>query len=185
MINALQMLLALYRNIPASTCKGFCGETSCGTVPFSKTEWLAIPAHLKKGKTNPPYLEGLNTMALREKEWHTTGENTYPACQFLENGQCTIYDHRPPICRLYGQVDEISQFDCQFGCEKNITPEMCWAILQTMGEIYRAAGDAKKLEAARDTHLKWRDAHLYEPGEKWLTIRDNETGTVTRYGRIE
>lgn len=82
----------IYASIPKLRCKGLC-TSSCGPIMFGKEESGRITQIL--GKPLEP-----------------VGENL--TCKALACGQCMIYENRPLICRLFGNVKLMK---CPFGCE--------------------------------------------------------------------
>lgn len=82
-------LKALYRQIPAFACKPGCTDC-CGPVPFARDEWKAI--QVKRA-----------------------GKPGCTDCAYIENGACSIYAHRPLMCRLFGATDDPA-LACPHGC---------------------------------------------------------------------
>jgi len=74
--------------IPKMNCRAGCSEC-CGPVVFSKWEWAQV-----KEKRTASSLD----------------------CPYIENGQCSIYEDRPIICRLFG-VSEAPLLQCPYGCK--------------------------------------------------------------------
>jgi len=87
-MNKQQILEDLRRMIPSFTCIPGC-TICCGPVPFSKIERKAVKGK-KRGST-----EGL-------------------ACAYECKEGCSIYEHRPIICRLFGTVNDPS-IQCKYG----------------------------------------------------------------------
>lgn len=65
-----------YERIPAFTCIPGCTDC-CGPVPFATAELAQI---------EPKPFAGTS-------------------CQYTGETGCTVYDHRPLLCRLFGSVD--------------------------------------------------------------------------------
>lgn len=81
----------LYRRIPAIHCKGLCYD-ACGIILLQQSEYEQVPRIVP--------------------ERTTTDSLT---CPFLVNRRCSIYEHRPLICRLWGVV-KTRMFTCPHGC---------------------------------------------------------------------
>lgn len=77
MSDALIQIKKQYERIPSFECIPGC-VSCCGPVPFAEAEWAQL--------TDPPPL-------------------TTHRCQFASETGCTIYEHRPLLCRLFGTVD--------------------------------------------------------------------------------
>lgn len=89
----------IYSQVPRIACKGLC-QACCGPIeadPPEKTHFTA-----KTGKVIPNKLEVLNSDSL-----------TCPLLNVV--GQCSVYQHRPLICRLWGVVDD-ERMRCPHGC---------------------------------------------------------------------
>lgn len=84
----------LYSAIPDFDCKPGCFEC-CGPVPLHPWESERI---------------GVEDSATITVEELKSIKKAF--CQFLKNGKCSIYDHRPLMCRLYGTVENLR---CPYG----------------------------------------------------------------------
>lgn len=84
-----EILLELRGQIPTFDCIPGCHDC-CGPVPFSKTELQEVKG-LKKGKPE----ERLS-------------------CEYECKKGCSVYEHRPIICRLFGTVDD-DKIKCPHG----------------------------------------------------------------------
>ena len=62
----------------------------------------------EQGVIIPPAIEALQAVI--------AGERTID-CPALVDGRCSVYEHRPLICRLWGAVESLP---CPHGCE--VTP---------------------------------------------------------------
>ena len=80
----------LYQWLPPMECQRLCQE-SCGPILMSKVEWERICTRLG----------------------FTPNGNRALTCPMLKGGQCTVYDIRPLICRLWGLVKKMA---CPNGC---------------------------------------------------------------------
>ncbi|MDA8045520.1 MAG: YkgJ family cysteine cluster protein [Actinomycetota bacterium] len=98
----IESLAELYSGIPPVPCRGECVE-SCGPISMTRQEEATI---LARGVRIPPMSE---SMAALER-----GEDYY--CPALRDRQCTVYEDRPTICRLWGATESMR---CPHGC----TPE--------------------------------------------------------------
>lgn len=104
-------LKELYDSLPKIACKRLC-QICCGPV---------IP-----DACLPEEREKLSLLPIVET---VRADLT---CGALLNGQCSIYVHRPLICRLYGCVEAMR---CPHGCE----PEF-WMTDRQVEEILREHG---------------------------------------------
>lgn len=77
----------LYAQIPTFQCIEGCTDC-CGPVPFDKFEWGQVKVKKKAKDLNCPYSSA---------------------------GYCSIYDHRPFICRLFGTAPEEPHLRCPHG----------------------------------------------------------------------
>ena len=87
----------LYASLPHIDCQRRC-QNACGPILMSKAESDRIADRI--GRT--------------PKDTEDTKDLSCPMLSLM--GNCTIYDIRPAICRLYGLTKLLQ---CQFGC----TPE--------------------------------------------------------------
>ncbi len=85
-------LRALYDELPVMHCKGLCSD-SCGSLTMTVLEQRYI--RRQTGKTLPLTMAGRLCPALTEQR------------------QCSVYDVRPMICRLWGMV---AAMRCEHGC---------------------------------------------------------------------
>lgn len=91
-------------------CKGKC-STSCGPVPMSKAEHDVIEDVAGPVTVQP----GHDKMGL--------------ACSMLtEDGQCSVYDLRPLLCRIWGAAHRLK---CPYGCEpeRYLTDQEIWELM--------------------------------------------------------
>lgn len=84
------LLRRLYEAIPPMQCKPGCTDC-CGRVPFSRPEWAAVP------------------VKRRQKDGCLD-------CPFIKAGVCSIYEHRPFICRLFAATED-PDLQCPHGCK--------------------------------------------------------------------
>lgn len=88
----LAALDQLYAELPHLECKGLCQEV-CGIIPATKPEQWRIMGLLGRA---PVQLS--------------------PECPLLVDGRCSVYQHRPLICRLWGMVEDDDRMRCKYGC---------------------------------------------------------------------
>lgn len=86
----LRKLKNLYDLIPKIKCRGKC-QHSCTEVALS----IGEVKHLYKITRKP---------IKQEKGF----------CTYLEGGNCSVYDDRPAVCRMWGVVESLR---CPHGCE--------------------------------------------------------------------
>lgn len=89
--------------IPTFACKPGCHDC-CGIVPFSDRERGAAAARAP-----------LIAWTRLGDSWVPTGALASGDCPFLGIDGCTIYDIRPPVCQLFGAVDD-PLMTCPHGC---------------------------------------------------------------------
>lgn len=100
-MSAADLLERVYAGVPAMACKGLCSDTCRDAIPVYGPELDAVTA--AAGGTIP---------APREDR----------VCPLLFDGRCSIYDHRPYVCRHYGAVDpaeakpDYEVWSCPHGC---------------------------------------------------------------------
>jgi len=99
-----QSLDALYREIPAFECVDGC-TACCGPVPFSEIEAERVGLEQIEGSTEL-------------------------TCPFVEDGGCSVYEHRPFICRLFGTAPQVPALHCPKGgtCKKPISEKRAGAL---------------------------------------------------------
>ena len=103
----------LYDMIPAVDCKRRC-QSACGVIPMSDVELRTIVAHIG-------YEPDFFSADLR--------------CPMLgEFGECTIYELRPAVCRLWGAVKELP---CPHGCgtDTEISDDTARSILRSLSRM--------------------------------------------------
>lgn len=91
----------LYKQLPSISCKGLCSE-SCGPIAASEFE--------------------IKRLELAAK--HPLKVDDELTCSMLKEHRCSVYEHRPMVCRLFGLV---KQMPCPHGCspERRLTdPEV-------------------------------------------------------------
>lgn len=84
-----------YAQIPEVECKGLC-QTYCGPIPVAPVEEERLT---EKCGSAP----GVN-------------EDTGLCDRLTPDGKCSIYEHRPFICRAFGAVKH-PQMTCPHGCK--------------------------------------------------------------------
>jgi hypothetical protein len=88
----LRTVQDVYAAIPQLDCQGKC-QRSCGVIPLFPVE-----------------VELLKDKAISAPRCSTTE----PICSALKEGKCSIYENRPFICRLWGNVPKMP---CLWGCK--------------------------------------------------------------------
>lgn len=96
----------LWAQVPDVGCQGLCAD-SCGPVVASDDE--------------RQILESLGIALDFDRETL--------ACNQLVEGKCSIYEHRPLPCRLWGAVPKMP---CPFGCETTLTDAGGSALMRGM-----------------------------------------------------
>ncbi len=101
-VNALIQIQKQYERIPSFACIPGCTKC-CGPVPFAEAELAQI---------QPKPFTGLQ-------------------CQYATETGCSVYAHRPLLCRLFGAVDD-PRLICPEGCgpEKKLTAHQGRTILR-------------------------------------------------------
>lgn len=93
----MSLIDTIYRQVPTLDCKGLC-QAACGPIGCSSIE----AETLQNNGIIPPGI----------RVHPTQGDLT---CSHLSDaGRCTIYEHRPLVCRLYGAVKKLQ---CPHGCK--------------------------------------------------------------------
>lgn len=104
-MNRNDRLDKLYKEIPEINCKGLC-HTTCGIIPCSEAEQARINEKL-----------GID---FQQKQMDDIAKGNL-TCPALVDKRCSIYEIRPTVCRLYGNV---SKMKCMYGCTpKKYLPE--------------------------------------------------------------
>lgn len=82
-------------------CLDKCKAECCGLVPFDKTVFAR-----NRGKQKREILEVINV-----DDTHVVIVCKHNYCVFLDaNYKCSIYDERPEVCKLYGNIDNLPCF---------------------------------------------------------------------------
>lgn len=102
----LKILTELRQTIPDAECKGLCHQ-ACGIVPFAPIENAAIKNQKPIKTTTCPYLD--------------------------ENNQCSEYENRPIMCRLYGVSENLT---CQFGCKVQVSSQQASDIIKKYSLLF-------------------------------------------------
>lgn len=77
-------------SLPCNECKGKC----CEYPAMSKKEYLA----LRMAKPLPKGAKIIES---------SKGVVFIGTCPYLEDGKCSVWNVRPKVCRLYGEIDEL------------------------------------------------------------------------------
>ena len=91
---------AIWEQVPDPHCKGLC-TNACTVIPMTMIEARRLR---RAGHPLPHHADVLVKMV-------ASGERQ--DCPALVDGQCTVYEMRPLICRLYGAVEDMQ---CEHGC---------------------------------------------------------------------
>lgn len=100
----LRVLREIYASIPAVECKGLCAD-QCTTIPVFPFELEQLEAASGRKLDAPPIGDVLGGLLLG-------GEIGMP-CPLLLLGRCSVYEHRPLICRAFGAAESLR---CPHGC---------------------------------------------------------------------
>jgi hypothetical protein len=100
----LRVLREIYAAIPSPECKGLCADT-CTTVPVFPFELLQLEAVTGRKLPTMPAGDAIGGLLL--------GNEIGKPCPMLVLGRCSVYEHRPLICRAYGSVEGLQ---CPHGC---------------------------------------------------------------------
>lgn len=113
-----QKLHAVYAQIPKLPCTGKC-KVHCTLIPMTKIETRIIRKVRRDAEFMNLPMPGHYAMVANE------GVDG-PVCKMLVAGQCSIYDDRPFVCRLYGVTEDLP---CTHGC----TPERVLTRKEVLG----------------------------------------------------
>lgn len=113
-VASLNALDRIYASLPRIECQRKCGE-SCGPVFMSRIEWQRIIARV--GRVVTPTPEQAESLT----------------CPLLTGNDCSVYDLRPVICRLWGLVDS-PLMRCPWGCvpERWLSDEEAETVLRAV-----------------------------------------------------
>jgi Fe-S-cluster containining protein len=133
-LNRDEQLDALYAELPTIECQGHCWD-SCGPIDMAAGERARIRE------------AGVDIPAGR---FTVTGPKTCEALTWAH--QCSVYDIRPLICRLWGLNREMV---CNFGCKPSrlLSDRETYELIARAHEISGDHEEAEKLRAM----LAWPD----------------------------
>lgn len=106
-LTKLEAIQAIYAQIPDIACKGYCHE-QCGPIPVTDVELEAMARSAQRDLSvmqGPGHRRFLVVLHEPEKGLD---------CPLLVNGQCSVYESRPLICRLMGVTEGLP---CRYGCK--------------------------------------------------------------------
>lgn len=111
---------AIYSQLPPLECRGLCQEC-CGPIAVADVELKMIVERIGHHPAPMGRLGRQNSMACM-------------TCPLLKDGQCSIYDIRPFICRLWGVTKSMP---CPHGCrpKKWITDEKAHELMSELENI--------------------------------------------------
>lgn len=128
---ALAALHAIYDRLPVVECRGKCAK-ACGPIDMTSTERQHIRREtgmeIPRGNSSDTY--------------------TCPALGIL--GTCTVYEHRPLICRAYGATEALA---CPYGCTPAEGAMSDREFFSLMSQAMVAAGDWPRSGAQRIEEL--------------------------------
>lgn len=104
------LLEQVYSLVPELECKGKCQE-SCGPIDLSDKEREIIKEFCIKNNIPYHHIDKITPLKLYQ-DMHKTDEELM--CPYLKDGKCSIYEARPLICRLWGNIDSMP---CLWGCK--------------------------------------------------------------------
>jgi Fe-S-cluster containining protein len=97
-------LAKLYARLPLIDCKGRC-SASCGPIRCSRRERNVLERVAGRELTTQT-----GTTILPDGRREPVG-----LCSMLTpEGRCSVYEHRPLICRMWGVVENLR---CPYGCQ--------------------------------------------------------------------
>ena len=111
-MNIYEQIDSLYARLPHIHCQRKC-QPACGPIMMSPAEWRRIAERV--GQTPQP-----------------NKDLTCPLLSIM--GNCSVYDIRPAICRIYGLTQALS---CPAGCvpERWIDDREAFELLQAIRRI--------------------------------------------------
>lgn len=103
----------IYDRIPAVNCAGHCGrdrtQTCCGPIACTEVEAQLLDQYDGIRSDWQPFSDGVVMMAIHNKDGQIA------TCPHLGlGGQCTAYEARPEICRIWGAIEALP---CPWGCK--------------------------------------------------------------------
>ena len=121
----LRILREIYESIPNAGCKGLC-VSACSTIPVFTFELDRLEA--VTGRKLPTVAAGDDIGGL------ILGNDIGAPCPLLVMGRCSVYDHRPLICRAFGSVEGLR---CPHGCrpDKLLSNEEQYANFERVAEL--------------------------------------------------
>ncbi len=114
----LKLVEEIYAQLPSINCQKLC-HIACGPVVVSRLELKRLHSlYGVKGRRLPTRVESGQRMPGLGRLIETGASFQ---CPLLKDGQCSAYQHRPFICRLWGLTERLK---CPFGCvPERVVPE--------------------------------------------------------------
>lgn len=104
----LRVLNEIYNALPTVECKGLCW-TTCSFIGLAPIEELNI-----EKATGKPVETILVPLLHREGDATMIKPTEKEECPYLRLNRCSIYEHRPLICRVFGTAEGLL---CRHGCK--------------------------------------------------------------------
>jgi hypothetical protein len=158
----------IYAQVPEIGCKGLCAD-ACGPVTGGHRELVRMA---RAGVKLPPVREALRLLAVNQGDYR---------CPALKDGQCSTYEARPAICRVWGASEDLP---CPYGCApangRLLTTAETGAILDAArlaGILERPVTAAQMERGLQDPRVRARRSYLSKP-----VATQNLGGTLTDGG---
>lgn len=115
----------LYAKLPKIKCQKKCTQ-ACGPILMSTAEKKIIVKRVGKD----PFAD--IKMPMDEESY--VKNFTCLSCPLLKDGECTVYDIRPAVCRLFGLVKKM---ECPHGCKPDrwVTDKEAHKLLKELNRI--------------------------------------------------
>ena len=107
----LRVLREIYDTIPSPGCKGLC-VSQCSTIPVFPIELEQLEEVAGRKLPSQPVTD-LGGAGFGLDRGRLLGDQIGDPCPLLVLGRCSVYEHRPLICRAFGSVEGLR---CPHGC---------------------------------------------------------------------